>query len=268
MKKNMAFPIRFWATILAGLLLYQFSTAAEAGGCKYEKKINLTLDLSNSESLAINALAGDLEINGVENSKEAIIKGHVCVSKEAWLEASGIETHAGKNARIDVVLPEQDSGWSFSMNQHKYLDLKISVPSDIALEVRDSSGDVSMEHVGPVDIKDSSGGIDIEYSAGPVIVRDSSGEIEIVHVKGDVIIESDSSGSIEIDDVQGNAIVKKDSSGEIVFDRITGDAIGEQDSSGSISAHDVGGDFRVERDGSGSINSSNIKGEIDIPSDK
>jgi hypothetical protein len=268
MKKNMSFPIRFWATILAGLLLYQFSTAAEAGDCKYEKTINLTLDLSNSESLAINALAGDLKIDGIKGSEEAVIEGHVCVSKEDWLQESKIETKGGKNARIDVVLPEQESGWSFSMNHNKHMDLKISVPSDIALIVRDSSGDVEMKHVGSVNITDSSGGIEIEHSTGPVIVRDSSGEIEISHVSDDVIIESDSSGSIEIEDVDGNAIVKKDSSGEIEFDRISGDAIVENDSSGSISANEIGGDFRVEHDGSGSINSSDIKGEIDIPRDK
>lgn len=268
MKRNLSFPIRFWSIILASLLLYQFSTTAHAGNCRYEKEINLTLDLSNSESLSIDAAAGDLEIEGVKGSNQAAITGHVCVSKKDWLDQSKIETQAGKNARIDVVLPDGESGWSFSMNQEKYLDLKILVPTDIALHIRDSSGDAFLEQVGAVDIQDSSGDIDIEHSSGPVTVRDSSGDIEIAHVSGDVTIELDSSGSIEIGDVDGHAIVKKDSSGEIEFNRIKGDAIVENDSSGSIIANDVGGDFRVDKDGSGSIRSSNIKGKIDMPAGK
>lgn len=67
MKRNTAFPIRFWGTLLVFLLLYQFSTSVHASDCKYEKKINLELDLSDSQTLTINALAGDLEIDGVKD---------------------------------------------------------------------------------------------------------------------------------------------------------------------------------------------------------
>lgn len=268
MKKNMAFPIRFWSIILVSLLLYQFSTSAQAGDCKYEKEINLTLDLTNSEMLSINALAGELEIKGVKGSKKAEITGHVCVSKKDWLDDSRIEIQGGKNAQIDVILPEEEGGWTFSMNHNKHMDLKVSVPDDITLNIRDSSGDAFLKNVAAVNIQDSSGEIEIKYSSGPVTVRDSSGDIEISHVDGDVTIESDSSGSIEIEDVNGHAIVKKDSSGEIEFNKIKGDAIVENDSSGSIYANDIGGDFRVERDGSGSIRSANVAGKVDIPAGK
>lgn len=52
MRTSMAFPIRFWATLLAALLIYQFSTEASAGWCEYEKEIDLTLDVSDSDVLA------------------------------------------------------------------------------------------------------------------------------------------------------------------------------------------------------------------------
>ena len=52
MKTSMVFPIRFWALVLASLLVYQFSSEAVADSCKFEKKIDMTLDLSNSELLA------------------------------------------------------------------------------------------------------------------------------------------------------------------------------------------------------------------------
>lgn len=65
MRTSMAFPIRFWATLLAGLLVYQFSTEVSAGWCKYEKEIDLTLDLAGSEVLAISAAAGDISVRTV-----------------------------------------------------------------------------------------------------------------------------------------------------------------------------------------------------------
>lgn len=69
--------MRFWGVLLVLLLIYQLSTAAAAGNCKFEKKINLDLDLSGSDSLIINALAGDLQIGGTKGSNEARIEGHL-----------------------------------------------------------------------------------------------------------------------------------------------------------------------------------------------
>jgi hypothetical protein len=56
MRTSMTYPIRFWALILSGLLLYQFSSEALADRCKFEKDIDLTPDLSTSDILSINAI--------------------------------------------------------------------------------------------------------------------------------------------------------------------------------------------------------------------
>ncbi len=44
MRTSMAFPIRFWATVLAGLLIFQFSSEALADSCEYKTDIELTLE--------------------------------------------------------------------------------------------------------------------------------------------------------------------------------------------------------------------------------
>ena len=62
--KPMVYPIRFWAVVLAGLLALQVGSEALADYCKYEKDIDLELDLSGSDKLAIAAGAGSLEITG------------------------------------------------------------------------------------------------------------------------------------------------------------------------------------------------------------
>ena len=95
MRTTMTFPIRFWAVLLTALLLYQFSAETMAESCKYEKNIDITLDLSNSEILTIAAAAGDLDIIGVAGAEKATIHGRVCVSKESWLESSEIHATSG-----------------------------------------------------------------------------------------------------------------------------------------------------------------------------
>ncbi len=266
MRTSMVYPIRFWAMVLTGLLLYQFSTEAAADWCKFEKDINVTLDLASSETLAIKAAAGDLDVVGVSDSNQAVVTGKVCVSKEAWLEESSISTSSGKHAEIAVDLPNTDGGWTNWGNNYASLDLRVEVPEDLSLEIKDSSGDVFLKNIASVEVHDSSGDIEIEDARGAVSINDSSGDIDIDTSEGDITIESDSSGDINANDINGSVLVMNDSSGDIEVSHVSNDVIVEKDSSGDISASDVGGDFRVIKDGSGSISSNDVMGEVQIPS--
>ena len=102
MRKSMVYPIRFWALVLSCLLIYQFSTEASADWCKFEKDIDLTLDMSASDVLAVFAAAGDLEIVGVSGSDQAVIRGRACASKESWLEKIEVSTTHFCNTKIPV----------------------------------------------------------------------------------------------------------------------------------------------------------------------
>ena len=265
MKTSMTYPIRFWALVLTGLLLYQFSSEALSDSCKFEKDIDLTLDLSSSNRLSIYAVAGDLDVVGVSGSDQAVISGKVCASKEAWLEESRVNTSGGNDAVIEVDLPSSEKGWSFTGNKYVWMDLRVEVPDDLALEVKDSSGDMFLKNIAAVEIKDSSGDIEIEAARGPITISDSSGDIDIDKAEGDLTIESDSSGDINANDIHGSVLVVKDSSGDIDVSDVSDNVVVEKDSSGDIRATHVGGDFRVLKDGSGSINSSDVSGEVQIP---
>jgi len=251
------------ACLISALL---FSGGLQADDCKFEKTIDMTLDLSASDSLSVIARAGRLTITGNADTDEAAITGTVCVSKEAWLDESGIETRGGSAATIEVKLPNIDSVWSFTGKRYARLDLELLVPEDLKLDVKDSSGSMDLNGVGAVNVKDGSGSIDIVNAHGPVSVEDSSGSISLVDIKGDVTIVSDSSGSIEGRNIEGFVLVKKDSSGSIHFKDVAGDFIVERDSSGSIVAERVGGDFKVLKDSSGGIRYTDVAGEVSIPS--
>ncbi len=164
MRTSMVYPIRFWAMVLTGLLLYQFSTEAAADWCKFEKDINVTLDLASSETLAIKAAAGDLDVVGVSDSNQAVVTGKVCVSKEAWLEESSISTSSGKHAEIAVDLPNTDGGWTNWGNNYASLDLRVEVPEDLSLEIKDSSGDVFLKNIASAELAaEDVAGFDTDY---------------------------------------------------------------------------------------------------------
>lgn len=265
MRSSMVYPIRFWAVLLVALLAYHFSTDASAEWCKYEKDIDLTLDLSGTDVLAISAVAGNLRVTGVSGSEKAVIKGKACSSKESWLEDIHVETQTGTYAEINAfVSKSNDSGFCIGIC-YRSLDLEITVPEDLSLDVKDSSGDMLLRNVGAVKVQDSSGDIEIDDARSSISIRDSSGDIEIDRVNGDLTIESDSSGDVYASDITGSVLVEKDSSGDLRFKDISQDVVVERDTSGDIKVTDVGGDFRVLKDGSGSISSSNVIGEVSVP---
>jgi hypothetical protein len=247
------------------LFICLFSTSLQAWNCKYEKEINQVLDLEGSEVLTILAGAGDLEIEGDDDVSVATIRGKVCVSEEDWLEESRVDVIRGSNAEIAVELPEISSSWSLMGSNYAYIDLQITVPDNLRLEIKDSSGDVEIEGVSTLSLKDSSGDVRLEDIEGSVTLNDSSGDLVLEDIEGDVTVESDSSGDIRGRDVDGSVLIRRDSSGDIQFVDVSRDFTVERDSSGDITAKGVGGDFNVVADGSGDIVAKNVDGEIHKP---
>ena len=239
---------------------------AQAWQCKYDKDIDLVLDVSDSTVLKLSAVGGELTIKGKPGTDEVVVRGEVCVSKEEWLDEVSIESKFGDRAEIWVVTPDTD-GWTIG-SRYAIVNLEVTVPDSLDLDVKDSSGDLVIEDVAAVRLKDSSGDIRIENASGPVIIDDSSGDIEVRYLAEDLTIESDSSGAIRGTDIDGSVLVERDSSGDIRFTHVGRDVVIERDSSGDIEVDDVQGDFTVHSDGSGSIDSRAVAGETNIPKNK
>ena len=183
------------------------------------------------------------------------------------LAKAALQAHLEKKVETqESYLPEIDEGWSLFGNNYATLDLVIEASPDIALEVKDSSGDAVFRNIAALTLQDSSGDIEIEDASGPVSIQDSSGDIKIERV-GDSVSILDSSGDIEVDQVSGNFTIEVDSSGDIRATNIDGSVLVKKDSSGDISVESVGGDFRVLADGSGSIHSHDVQGKIETPRD-
>jgi hypothetical protein len=176
--------------IILILSCFFMSAHLQAWNCKFEKEIDQTLDLENSEKLVVMAAAGDLEIRGVDNGPLVSIKGKVCVSKEKWLDEARVETRGGERAEIVVELPDTDGVWSLAGGQYAYLDLVLEVPDGVSIDIKDSSGDIRFKNVG----RDF------------IVERDSSGDISARGVGGDFRVLSDGSGDVVATDVSGSVV--------------------------------------------------------------
>ena len=265
MKRHRVMALAWAVALVAALAATLVSGGVQASDCEFEKKIDLTLDLSGSEQLTISATAGDLEVNGYADRGDARIRGKVCASEEQWLDDSRVVTASGRDASIAVETPAMEDGWTFFSRRYLYVDLEIDVPTAVALDIRDSSGDVAVIGTGPVNIRDSSGDIELENVDGSAVLKDSSGDIKLRHIAGDVTVRQDSSGDIYGRDIQGSVLVEHDSSGDIRFEEVLGDYVVERDSSGDIVAETVGGAFRVLSDGSGDVSYTGVSGEVKVP---
>lgn len=267
--------------LAAALILMSGSASAWNDGCEFSAERPLDIDAGGIATLEMLARAGDLEVIGRADQARIEVRGKACASSEALLqEIKLVQRRQGDRQTVEVLMPEL-GGWG---NDQATLDLVLTVPARLHLQLQDSSGDIEVSGLasldaldssgdlgvreigGDVALQDSSGDIEVRGIGGNVLVRvDSSGDISIQDVRGDAMVERDSSGSITLQDIQGDATVEVDSSGEIEFVRIGGNALVGTDSSGSIRAYGVARDFTVRHDGSGDIDHRDVRGKTVIP---
>lgn len=262
--------------------------AALADDCEFQAERSLDIDANGIEALRLDTGAGDLVVEGVVGLARIEVRGKACASEQAALDGIRLEqSRDGAIARAATKIPDEGHDWSLFGSHYAYMDVRVRMPAAMKLELRDSSGDIDVTRLaGDLDVTDSSGdmnlgdlgaGVAISDSSGDIDARgvkggvtvrsDSSGDIDIADVAGDAIVEEDSSGDVSFRTIEGNARVDRDSSGDIEFDAIGRDASVGKDSSGDIRADTVGGDFRVERKSGGSdnIRHSGVKGKVSLP---
>jgi DUF4097 and DUF4098 domain-containing protein YvlB len=273
--------ITLFALVAAGL-----GPAHAAGdGCEFRADRNAGVDAGGVVKIVIRAGAGELKVRGTADARRIAAHGLACAGTQALLDQAQVDVRReGNVVYVETRLPQDGAGSGWSRNQYAYIDLGLTLPTHIAVEATDSSGDATFEDLrslsvqdssgdlslariaGTVEVNDSSGDLEIEKT-GSARVNDSSGDIDIDDVHGDVVVQNDSSGDIEIAKVDGNVTIEQDSSGGIRVEDVRGSVTVNNDSSGDIYAGRVKGDFIVNNDSSGSIGHSSIGGKISVPRD-
>ena len=220
------------------------------------------VDARGASRIVIVGRAGWLRVEGKEGATEVIADGTARAPRQDLLdEIKLIGTREGDVVRIEVETPDMNHrDWNSSWDSGPALDLTVTVPATIPVEIEDSSGDLRVRGTAGLDIDDHSGGIEVADVTGALRVKDGSGEVEIQNVRGDVTID-DGSGEIDVRDVTGSVTVR-DGSGSISARGVSGTVQVLRDGSGGIRAVDVGGDLIVERGKDRGVSYSGVKGRV------
>jgi hypothetical protein len=170
--------------------------------CEHSAARELNLDAASVSELKLLARAGELRVQGNADSREIRIEGRACASSAELLQGIELQqSRSGSTQTVSVRMPETSGSW-WGGSSYARLDLEVSVPARLSLDIEDSSGDLSVEDVAAVRIDDSSGGIALRRIAGNVQIEDNSGEIDVREVGGDVRIPRDNSGEIRVENVK------------------------------------------------------------------
>ncbi len=224
----------------------------------HEKK-ELTLSASSLKKLDIDAGAGSLIIKGSEYASEITVVADIYSSSKSNKNYEFDLSDAGSTAFLTA--KSRSSGmW---MGDSAHIDLVITIPAHMMLEVEDGSGAIDISNInGVVDITDGSGEIKLSHIIGDVIIDDGSGSITLNEIDGNLSIE-DGSGSIFAKGISGNADIE-DGSGDLTVQKVKG-TITLDDGSGDIDIEDAGG-LKIIESGSGGLKVHNVKGGFEVDS--
>ncbi len=248
------------------VILTALPLAARADDCAFSADRSLDLDAKGLSLFKLATGAGDLVVEGVPGLARIEVRGKACASEQDALAGiQFMQQREGATATVGTKIPDEGDSWSLFGSHYAYLDVHVRMPAALKLDLRDSSGDLEVSGLANgLDLQDSSGDILLHDIGGAVNVTDTSGDIDVRKISGDFTVISDSSGDINVDDVKGSAVVQEDSSGDIKLRHVGGDARVDRDSSGDIDFLDIGRDAVVGVDGSGDITADGVKGNFTV----
>ncbi len=209
--------------------------------CRHSADRKASIDTTGAVRVEILARAGDLVVRPLDQTQLHVRR-------------------QGDVVQVHVQVPDEMKGIGLL---YATLDLAVSVPAELPVEVTDSSGDMTLESVRVAKVLDSSGDITARGLKGDIEIGDSSGDIRIEDAAGTVRV-TDSSGDVVIRGA-GDVHIPLDSSGDIDIDRVSGNVRIDRDSSGDIRISGVGRNVEVLADGSGEVRVTAVKGTVRLP---
>ncbi len=252
--------------LLAAVLMAPISSYAD--DCRYSKDYDFSVDAASLESLRLDIGAGKLFIEGNSASNEVRVVATACANSRKRLDELDLN-HRVRDSDLLIRTERYRSGSIFSWlsfgNTYSYIDIEVTMPNNLALEVDDGSGGVEISNVSSLSLDDGSGSILINNISGDVDIDDGSGSISISGVNGRVSV-SDGSGPIRIRD-SNEVMIIIDGSGEISIENIRSDVTIRNDGSGGINIQDVAGDVDICDAGSGAVNVSGVTGVYNLSDD-
>lgn len=221
-----------------------------------ELEETLSISAEGLNTFKIDAGAGSLEIIGVDSENLINVTAEIITTDDRDYTLS-LESK-GSSAYLVAEHHNTSGSWYGSS---PYINLTVTMPKDMLLDVKDGSGFIKIENIArDVIIDDGSGFMEIASVGGDLTVDDGSGYITIDGVNGAVDID-DGSGALSVENVDGNVEIE-DGSGELtVYD--VGGAVTIDDGSGGIDVNGADALYVIDS-GSGGLQFKNIKGKVEV----
>lgn len=253
---------------ISGCIIYVEGANHSSLKHKQETKTINTEDLN---SLVANVGAGQLTINGVKGQKEIRVTANIYYHENTPYILT-LKKY-GNIAKLNASFEQHKN-----MHPSPYIDLTLSIPAHLALDVNDGSGAIKITNMEAniqlndgsgniqivgghqLDIQDGSGSIIIKNNSGNTRITDGSGMMTIRNSAGDLMID-DGSGDIKLQHIAGNISIT-DGSGDININTAQG-KVTLDDGSGDIHVYDAQG-LTILTSGSGEVNFDKIQGPINL----
>lgn len=241
--------------------------AVGAAGCRL-RHLDLTADRSATlpaagvHTVVVKSGAGWLRIQGHAGFDRIQAHGTAHANSERFLAAIQLQlTRSGDTVFVNAMTP-LDTG---SVAGPQGLDLALDLPSNVALDVTDESGETIIHEVGPLRLSTSGlGGVEIDGVGGMLDAIDGPGDFQAANVKGNVRIH-DGGGAIYLSNISGSVDIPVDGAGEVQVSDVTGDVHVGSKSSGEVAVRNIGGNLLVDATGNGSVEYHDVKGRVAIP---
>ena len=207
--------------------------------------------------------AGFLHVEGRAGATEIRATGHACAPIEELLVGIRLSaSRSGSQVTIEAEVPKQ--GDSFFASAPR-LDFTVTVPAGIAVDIADTSGELTIHDTGNTRVAVTSGNMNIRNVNGSLTVRATSGAIDIDGVTGDVHIPSYPSGAVKIARVGGSVTIDRHGSGSIEVHNVKRNLVITADGPGPVAVSDIGGDFTLGAKGGGSVDYKRVTGRVMVP---
>lgn len=242
------------------------------------------ISLDGARSIHINAQVGMLEIKGEAGVDVVQVSGRASALSPALLEDIRLSASRKDNTirilgetpgdipRAKTDIPDMkglDKGRFHNQQQlpeepDAFLDLSVTVPQDIPLEVNTVWGDVKVTSTASLALTVNRGNIVLTDLSGDLRLSVANGEIQIARVAGEVAVTK-GLGEMVIHTVGGGVTVQKNPFGEMRIVGVKKNVRIVSDGIGDILVKSVDGDLIVEDDAGGDIQRKEIEGNVRIP---
>ncbi len=245
------------------LLLALPGLAGAAENCKFQAARNLSLNMAGVRTVVVRTGPYDFHI---KTGSAVRADGRACASSQEGLDRIQLSQRR-EGDRLIISAEDERNSWSggwFGRN-YSYLDVDLTLPKTVALEVSVGSGDADVAglanvvaHVGSGDLTVSGAeSLDVDVGSGDIKVEDI-GKLELGAV---------GSGDFEGTNIRGDARIGTIGSGDVSLRKVGGNVQARTIGSGDLNVAAVGGGLQVSHVGSGSVDHRDVKGRIDIPSE-